>query len=137
MVKPEIYLADERSITLFSGDDSPDTTFWFWCVTRVARDEMDMDVGNGLPGGIANIDTDIKSVWMIMLLQIFLAFIDHCPKELLFFRGQIKVAGKVPPGNNQCVPRSNRKRVQNGATILGFKENILTVLWLTKGTKGI
>jgi hypothetical protein len=41
----------------------PDAAAWVGDITEVARDQVDVQVGDRLSAGCADIDTDIEAVW--------------------------------------------------------------------------
>lgn len=76
------------------------TTSWVGGVVVVAGDEVDVDVEDGLAGGWVDVDSNIVTVWVVLVVEFLLGLVYYCPEFRLFLRGEIKIVGDVSLGND-------------------------------------
>ena len=78
---------DRREIVAPARDHVPDTAGWVGHVAGVARDDVDVEVGDGLAGGLADVDADGVAVWFVVGLDSSAGLIDE-RQYLSAFRGR-------------------------------------------------
>ena len=85
-------------------------------VTVVARDHMNMHMGNGLSGGIAGIESDVVAVRLRIQLLVKLRFddVDQLHQRRLFCCRCCKPGGDCSFRDDERVPRGHRELVEDG-----------------------
>jgi hypothetical protein len=94
-----------------SRDDMTDAAAWVGDITEVARDQVDVQVGDGLSAGLADIDTDIEAVWGMVRFDELFADLESLGERMLFFGGCIEPCGNVSMGDEEQVSGAYGKRV--------------------------
>ena len=80
-------------------------------VALIARNNVEMQVEDGLPGGLAHVDPDVETVGMISTNDLLPHPVDRLNKGGLLLAGGLKPGRDMPAGDNQCVPRRHREAV--------------------------
>ena len=120
-------------IALLSGYDASDPTAGFRDIALVAGDEVDMGMGHGLACGGVDIDADVESIGVELLLEDGFDLVQQDEAVHLLLEGQIEVIGNVPGGDHQGMPLAHRELIKNRIDRCGFSDH-RTIGW--KGTKG-
>ena len=89
----------------------------------MARNYVEMRVGNGLPCGLADIDADVDSVRRAARFDVAANRGNQRPDRRLLIGCQRQEIGLVPPWDDQAVAGSKWKGVgeSNGQIVLGNK----------------
>src|SRR5579883_2348999 len=75
-------------------------TSWVCDITGITRNEMEMNVADGLSGNLSNIDTQIETAGSILFNQPVLGFIGQLQQGLPLLKGRVEPAGNVTPRDN-------------------------------------
>lgn len=70
-----------------------------------------MEMGDGLPGGRAVIDSDVVGVGFQLPVQAALRFVQQGKQGLPFLGVEIKERGDMPAGDDERVARGNWKTI--------------------------
>jgi hypothetical protein len=76
-----------------------------------ARNQVDVHMRDGLPGYVADIDTDVESVWLMLALQQILALLQQGEQRLPFVGGGLEEVRDLAPGDEQDVSWRHWKHV--------------------------
>ena len=80
-----------------------DAASWVGHVAEVARDDVDVQVEDGLACRLADVDADVEAVGPVALLDDGLCFVDGSSESgLLVLRG-LEPGGDVPPRDDEEV----------------------------------
>jgi hypothetical protein len=104
-------------ILRFLRENPPHAAAWVGLVTFVARDQVDMRVVDGLAGGGAVIESDIKAGGLMALLKKVAHGGDGSPKGSLCFRREFIKAGSDRLGNNERVAGRDRIAIVEGNSV--------------------
>ena len=63
-------------VVALAGDDVADAAAWVGDVAGVARDEVDVEVEDGLAGGFADVDADVEAVGVVAAFDQLPAAVD-------------------------------------------------------------
>ena len=80
-------------------------------IARKARDEVNVQVGDGLACGFADIDADVEAVRAVAALDFLLRRVDGCQNFGLLFRSGFEPTRDMSLGNNECVSTGNRETI--------------------------
>jgi hypothetical protein len=114
-------------VAALAGDDVPDAAPWVGYVAAVARDEVDVQVEDGLACGFADVDADVEAVGVVAAGEELSALVDGgCYGGSLLCRG-VEPGRDVPPRDDQQVafahgegiPEGPREPVFEGDPFLG------------------
>ena len=97
----------------FTGNDVADAAARVGGIARKARDEVNVEVGDGLASGFADIDSDVEAVWTVAALDFLLRRVDGCQNFGLLFRSGFEPTRDMSLGNDECVSTGNRKSIPN------------------------
>lgn len=83
-------------------------------VASIPRDEVDVQVANGLTGGFPNVDADVVSVGRGGSgVELSLDLLYEVQQGLALFHRRVEPAGDQPMGHNQCVTGTHRIGIAN------------------------
>jgi len=99
-------------VFLFVGYDTAYPAAGVFHVTLVPGDHVDMQMRNGLACRFADIDTDIVTIRMVLLVYDGFHFIDQRPDGHFLFCSCLEVFANVPVGNHQAMTRIDRVAVE-------------------------
>ena len=116
-----------------SGDDASHATAGFRDIALVAGDEVDVGMGHSLACGGVDVDADVESIGVELLLEDGFDFIQQDEAVRLLLEGQIEVIGNVPSGDHQGMALAHRELIKNREDRCGFS-NHRPIGW--EGTKG-
>jgi hypothetical protein len=80
----------------------------------MAWNHVQMRVGNGLAGSLANVDADVEAVRHSVRFNVAPYYRQKAPNSGLFLPGECEEISLMPPGNNQAVSPTQRKRIEKG-----------------------
>jgi hypothetical protein len=84
-------------------------------VAMITRDDVHVDMGHRLPGGIASIEADVVSIrpGLQSLVQQHFDLIDKTHQRRLFLGRGVKPRGRQPPRDHQRVSFTDRKSIED------------------------
>ncbi len=118
---------------MLAGDDASYTTAGFRDIVLVAGDEVDVGMGNGLACGGVDIDADVESIGVELLLEDGFDLVQQDEAVHLLLEGQVKVIRYMPGGDHQGMPLAHRELIKNRIGHFGFSDH-RPIGW--EGTEG-
>jgi len=85
---------------------------------------MDVNVRHRLTPCLANIDTDVVTIRIVLLVDDGFHFIDQRPDGGFFFSSRLEVFSNMPSWNNQAMSWVDRVAVVVGKSQLIFDNNL-------------
>ena len=85
---------------------------------------MDVNVRHRLTPCLANIDTDVVTIRIVLLVDDGFHFIDQRPDGGFFFSSRLEVFSNMPARDDQAMASVNRVTVVVGKNQLVFDDNL-------------
>lgn len=84
------------------------TALWILDITLVARNEVNMDMKDTLPGRLSYVNADIVTIRLEFLVQSHALLGDQPHAGIDLFGRQVEKAGYMAPWDNQGMARAHR-----------------------------
>ena len=109
-----------KSIKLLIGDNASYPALRIFHITLVSRNDMDMQVSDGLTCGSANIDPDIVAIGVVLVVTDLLAFRNQPPQIHKFLIIDVKITGEMAVRNNQEMSFAGGMTIPGSESILAL-----------------
>ena len=86
---------------MFTWNHASNTAFGIGHVAFVSGDDVHVAMEDGLPGGLANVDTDVVAVGVKTLVNLLPDILQHDVHGLALVVGQVEVGSDVPLGDDE------------------------------------
>jgi len=110
-------------IFLLVGYDAAHSTLGVFHITLISWNHVDMDMWHRLTRCRTDINTDIVTIRVVLLIDDAFHFIDQFPDSRFFFSRGLKVFSNMPARNDQAMARARRVTVIVGIRQLIFDDN--------------
>jgi hypothetical protein len=121
-----------ETIQFFIGDDASYPTPGIFHIALVTRNDVDMQVMDGLACGCSDIDTDIVTIGVILFVTDLFGPGNKSPEVHQFFIVDIEITGKMTIGNDQEMPLAGRMAIPGSEAILTLDNQAPARLVYTK-----
>ena len=111
------------SIVALVGDDQAYATGWIVDITLESWDDVDVKVGDGLAGGLTGVETDVVSVRVQLIVELFLDLIDQVQDGYLFVSGCLEPVPDMSSGDHQGMAGAHRKGIPEGKGQIVFRND--------------
>jgi hypothetical protein len=117
------------------GDHVPNTTTGVRDIAVVARDQMDVQVADGLASGGTDVDPDVVAVGLVAMFDVGFGDFQGCREGLLLLCGGVEPSGGVSLGDQEQMAGADWKAVPEGHDVRrsdGVSEEDLLVIELAE-----
>ncbi len=91
---------------------------WIRHVTAPARNDVDVQVRDGLPGGVTQVDADVEAIGTPLRADDATDCLDRTEERSAFLGRRIEPGGDVPIRNDQRVALGNREAIPEREDVL-------------------
>jgi hypothetical protein len=106
--------AARGEVVALARDDVPHAAPWVVDVAAVARDQVDVQVEDGLAGGPADVDADVVAVRAVAAGDQLAAVVEGLADGLVLLGAGVEPGGHVPPRDDEQVARARGEGVPEG-----------------------